>query len=220
MKKFAIITAGGTGSRMGSNIPKQFLNIAGIPILMHTIRVFKETDPEIKIILVLPENQHNYWNELCQEHAFISDYPTTNGGRTRFHSVKNGLEKINEESLIAIHDGVRPFVNPAVIKQSYKFAEKYGNAIPAIPINESVRIKDGDESRIIERKYLRIIQTPQTFRYSILEKAFKQDYHESFTDDATVVEAMGEKIHIIEGNIENIKITRKIDLKIAEAMIR
>lgn len=220
MKKFAIITAGGTGSRMGSNVPKQFLNIAGIPILMHTIRVFKETDPKIKIILVLPENQHDYWNELCREHAFISDYPTTNGGKTRYHSVKNGLDKIQEESLVAIHDGVRPFVSPAVIKQSFKFAEKYGNAIPAIPINESVRIKDNGTSTVIDRRYLRIIQTPQTFRYSILDKAFQQEYNKSFTDDATVVEAMGEKIHLIEGNVENIKITRKIDLKIAEGMIR
>lgn len=205
---------------MGANIPKQFLNIGGIPILMHTIRVFKETDPDIKIILVLPENQHDYWEKLCIEHAFISDFPTTNGGETRFQSVKNGLQKIKEESLVAIHDGVRPFVSPAVIKRSFEFAEKFGNAIPAIPINESVRIKESNYSRVIDRRYLRIIQTPQTFKFSILRKAFQQDYHESFTDDATVVEALGEKINLIEGNIENIKITRKMDLKIAEALIR
>lgn len=186
---------------------------------MHTIRVFKETDPEIKIILVLPENQHEYWNKLCREYAFISDYPIINGGETRFHSVKNGLEIINEDSLVAIHDGVRPFVNPDVIIKSFEFAEKYGNAIPTVPVNESVRMKDGQDSKVIDRKHLRIIQTPQTFRCSILRKAYDQDYHESFTDDATVVESSGEKIYLIDGNVENIKITRKIDLKIAEAMI-
>ena len=220
MKKFAIITAGGTGSRMESNIPKQFLTIAGIPILMHTIKVFQDAVPEINIILVLPENQHQYWLELCQKHDFNSDFPIVKGGETRFHSVKNGLQEINEESLVAIHDGVRPLIDPEVITNSYTTAEKYGNAVPALPVSESVRMIIDDGSRMVERDQLRIIQTPQTFIYSILRKAYTQDYVESFTDDASVVEATGEQIHLIEGNIENIKITRKADLKFAEANLR
>lgn len=186
---------------------------------MHTIRVFHETVPDINIILVLPGQHFQTWKRLCTEHAFKVPHQKAIGGETRFLSVRNGLELALEDSLVAIHDGVRPLVSQTVIRNSFLMAEKYGTSVPAIPVNESMRIRENESSRTVDRKLIRIIQTPQTFKYSILKKAYEQPYQESFTDDATVVEAMGHKIHLIEGNIENIKITRKIDLRIAEALI-
>ena len=214
-----IIVAGGTGQRMQSEIPKQFLEISGIPILMHTLRVFHEMDIDINIILVIPEAHIRTWKILCEEHAFKLPHHTAFGGNTRFQSVKNGLNHVQEGSLIAIHDGVRPLVSQEVIRNAFHIAGKFGTAVPAIPVNESMRIKENDGNKTLNRKLVRIIQTPQVFKYSIIKKAYQQTYHESFTDDAMVVEATGQKVRLTEGNIENIKITRKIDLKIAEALI-
>ncbi len=186
---------------------------------MHTMRVFHETISDINIILVIPETHTQQWTVLCRDHAFKVPHQITFGGQTRFNSVKNGLDLIREQSLVAVHDGVRPLVSQDVIHNAFHIAEKFGTAIPAIPVNESIRIKENDNSKSLNRKLIRIIQTPQTFKYSILQKAYEQPYDDSFTDDATVVESYGQKIHLFEGNIENIKITRKIDLKIAEALI-
>jgi len=204
---------------MQSEVPKQFLEISGIPVLMHTIRVFRETSPEIELILVIPKQHRQTWDDLCTNHSFGIPLSIAYGGITRFHSVKNGLALVKPGSLIAIHDGVRPLVSPKVILNSFTIAEKYGTAIPAMPVTDSIRQKVKNTSKVLDRKEVRLIQTPQTFTYDILEKAYKQEFNDSFTDDSSVVEAAGYKIHLFEGNIENIKITRNIDLKIAEALI-
>lgn len=218
MKKYALIVAGGIGTRMNSKVPKQFLDLCGKPILIRTLNIFYSTIPDINIILVLPADQHESWKKLCIKHGFLTDHKIVNGGRTRFDSVYNGLQEITEPALVAIHDGVRPLVDQRVIIKSFKVAETYGNAIPAIPIAESVRTINGDDNKHIDRESLRIIQTPQTFQVSIIQKAYKQQHNPKFTDDASVVEALGEPLNLIEGNIENIKITTEKDVIIAEAL--
>jgi 2-C-methyl-D-erythritol 4-phosphate cytidylyltransferase len=218
-KKYALIVAGGLGERMQSEIPKQFMELAGIPVLMHCINAFYEYDPEIQFILVIPQSFISYWNKLCEKFDFGIEHQIVHGGNTRFQSVRNGLNSISEEGLVAIHDGVRPLVKKSVIEQAYSAAEKFGNAIPAISINESVRIKDAENNKPVDRDLLTVIQTPQTFLFSLIAKAYEQEDRESFTDDATVLESTGAKIHLIGGNVENIKITRQIDLDIARALL-
>ena len=215
-----IIVAGGKGKRMHSNTPKQFLNVAGRPILMHTIQKFHRFSDGLKIILVLPEPFIDFWKSLCKRYEFNLDHELVVGGDTRYQSVYNGLKCVEKDSLVAIHDGVRPLVAEKTIEQTFKTAEEAGTAIPVVKINESVRKLDKDESNPVNRKSFRLVQTPQCFRSEIILKAYLQDYDESFTDDATVVEELGIQLKLVEGNYENIKITRPVDLKIASALLK
>ena len=218
---YIIIVAGGKGLRMGSDIPKQFLPIGGKPVLMRTLERFREYSDDIQIILVLPEAQQEYWHQLCDEYHFDVKYTLANGGQTRFHSVQNGLAKVPDDAqgVVGVHDGVRPFPSIEVIKNCYETARTAKAAIPVIPVVETVRHLDGDSSLTVPRDQYRLVQTPQTFDIQLLKSANRQPYNDGFTDDASVVEAFGHKITLVEGNRENIKITTPYDLKIAEVLI-
>jgi 2-C-methyl-D-erythritol 4-phosphate cytidylyltransferase len=221
MKKYAIIVAGGKGIRMGKDIPKQFLQLKGKPILMHSIERFISYDATIEIIVVLPFSEINYWMDLCHKFDFGVNHKVVIGGDQRFISVRNGLSLITESnSLVAIHDGVRPLVSCETIARCFNVAQEKGNAIPAIGVVDSVRIQNDAGNEVINRDLLQLIQTPQTFRAKLIIEAFNQSWHVGFTDDATVFEGLGHKINLVEGNKENIKITNAIDLIIAEAMIK
>lgn len=220
MFKYAIIVAGGSGKRMGSDIPKQFLEINNLPVLMHTLKTFHDFDSEIKIVLVLPNNQFDYWRELCTKHNFTIKHHITTGGTTRFESVKNGLELVDTPALIGIHDGVRPFVSPDTLKRCYHHANVLGNAIPVLDAFESVRVVDEDKSKALDRSCIKLVQTPQVFKSEILLEAYEQKYHPLFTDDASVVENNGTTIHLVAGNRENIKITTPLDMVLGEAFIK
>jgi 2-C-methyl-D-erythritol 4-phosphate cytidylyltransferase len=213
MKNYVIIVAGGKGLRMGNELPKQFIPVHGKPILMHTLKVFNDWNPDVEIILVIPQEHESYRQMLCEELSGNIAHKIVFGGETRFHSVKNGLSEITEEGLVAVHDGVRPFVTHAVIRDCFSAAEKFGAAIPVVPMTESVREITGENaSRPFNREKLRIVQTPQVFKTGIIIKSYEQLYKESFTDDASVVEAAGYKVHLVAGNRENIKITTPADL--------
>ena len=218
---YIIIVAGGKGLRMGSDIPKQFLPIGGKPVLMRTLERFREYSKDIQIILVLPESQQEYWHQLCHEYHFGVEYTLANGGQTRFHSVQNGLAKVPDDAqgVVGVHDGVRPFPSIEVIKNCYETARTAKAVIPVIPVVETVRQLDGDSSLTVPRDQYRLVQTPQTFDIQLLKAANRQPYNDGFTDDASVVEAFGHKITLVEGNRENIKITTPYDLKIAEVLI-
>lgn len=220
MKKFVIIVAGGSGSRMGTEIPKQFLELKGKPIIMHTIQVFYDYDPLCRIILVLPSSQQEYWSDLCLTYNFSISHQIVSGGETRFHSVRNGMEIINEEGIVFIHDGVRPLVSKETIERSYNMACKNGNAIPVLPVQDSLRKLKGVKNVSVDRTLYLSVQTPQTFQSDQLFKAFKQDFDKDFTDDATVVEKAGFPIFFVDGNRENIKITTPTDLLIADAFMK
>lgn len=219
-KKYAIIVAGGSGTRMNSPVPKQFLKLNGLPVLMHTISKFDDLRAGIDIILVLPKDIIPDWQDLCREFNFTTPVRIAEGGETRFHSVKNGLSFIKEEGLVAVHDAVRPLVDPKTILAAYRDAEMYGNAVPAIPLNDSIRQIESTKSIAVDRAKYCIIQTPQCFTTDILRKAYLKEYKFSFTDDASVVEALGEKIHLIDGTSDNIKITNPQDLILAEALLK
>jgi len=212
MKKYAVIVAGGKGERMLSEIPKQFMLLKNKPILMHTIEAFFNFDNSIKIILVLPQKHIPLWQELCKKYDFQIDCSTVEGGEERFFSVKNGLNLVEKNSLVAIHDGVRPWVSKKTLENCFTTAEILGNAVPVVPVNESIRWVENGTNRHINRTNLRIVQTPQVFHSQILKAAYLQDFNEIFTDDASVAEAFGEKINLVEGNMENIKITTQHDL--------
>lgn len=218
MNLYALIVAGGTGSRMGSEIPKQFIELAGKPVLMHTIERFLAFDSSIKIITVLPESQLGYWKKLLKKYSFSVPHTLVTGGTTRFFSVKNGLQEVEDNSIVAIHDGVRPLVSTETIKRCFKAAEEFGNAIPVITPPDSVRMITGQGNMPVNRHFLRIIQTPQVFNAKLIKKAYLQDYNPDFTDDATLLEKTGENIHLVHGNRENIKITNPEDLVIAGAL--
>ena len=220
MKKFVIIVAGGSGNRMGSEIPKQLLELCGKPILMHTIQVFHDFDPKSKIILVLPEYQQQFWKELCMKHSFSIFHRIISGGKTRFHSVKNGLSQIDGEGIVFIHDGVRPLVSQETIEKCNQMAQKNGNAIPVLSVNESLRKQEGDQNISVDRSQYFSVQTPQTFRSGQILEAYKQDFDPAVTDDASVAEKAGFPIFMVEGNRENIKITTPIDLIVAEALLK
>jgi 2-C-methyl-D-erythritol 4-phosphate cytidylyltransferase len=216
MHKSLVLVAGGSGRRMGSKVPKQFLSLAGKPVLMHTIQRFLDYDKLIEIILVLPIDQVSYWDKLCIQHNFAARHKIAIGGQTRYESVRNGFKYVQKDSLTGIHDGVRPLVSLSVIANCYEQAELHGSAIPCIGVTETVRQVDKMGSRLVNRESLKLIQTPQVFQYDILENSLQQDYSEEFTDDATVVEAAGYTVNLTNGNPENIKITTPADLKIAE----
>lgn len=215
-----IIVAGGRGERMGSDIPKQFLVVDDKPILMHTITKFYKYDAEMEIVVVLPKTQQEYWQQLCHDYAFYIPHIIADGGEQRFHSVRNGLQKISQSStLIGVHDGVRPYVSLATITLCYDTAAKKGTAIPVIDIVETIRhidINDNDniKSHTVPRHEYKLVQTPQVFQSSIIRQAYQQDYSPAFTDDASVVEALGTtSITLVCGNQENIKITTPSDLR-------
>lgn len=220
LKKYALIVAGGSGSRMNSSIAKQFIELSGKPILMRTIETFFKFDPNFSIILVLPKEQLYFWQILCEKHHFSIPHQVVPGGETRFHSVKNGLATITSEGIVAIHDGVRPLVSHSTILRCLDTATKWGNAVPCLPVYESVRQINEKDNTPIDRTTLRVIQTPQVFSCSLIKTAFDQPYEEAFTDDASVLEKTGEKIQLVEGNRENIKITDPLDLLMAEGFLR
>lgn len=219
---YIIIVAGGKGLRMGGDIPKQFLPIKGKPVLMRTIERFHECSPQLRVILVLPREQQDYWHTLCRDHSFGIDHTVVDGGDTRFGSCRNGLAAISddEEGVVGIHDGVRPFVSADTVERCFARARQCGAAIPVLPVTDSLRrvFGDGKSSHGVNRSEYRAVQTPQAFSIQVLKKAYRQPYQDSFTDDASVVEAMGVKVDMVEGNRENIKLTTPFDLKIAETL--
>jgi 2-C-methyl-D-erythritol 4-phosphate cytidylyltransferase len=220
MQRHFVVVAGGSGSRMQRDLPKQFIPIAGLPILMHTLRRLHHTAPDASIVLVLPQAHHAYWQELCQVHRFEISHHLTQGGSTRFESVANGLATLPDaEGLVAIHDGVRPFVSPQTILNGFQTAQAEGNAVAVVALKDSIRqLEPRGDSTHVDRSRFVLVQTPQTFRLSLIRKAYYQATDPTlFTDDASVLEAAGHRIHIIEGNYQNIKITTPEDLLIAEA---
>lgn len=219
MKHTALIVAGGKGLRMGSELPKQFLPIGGKPVLMHTLEAFHRFDSAIDLILVLPEEQQGYWKQLCEKHRFTIRHLIVNGGETRFHSVKNGLALVSGGGLVGVHDGVRPFVSQEVIRRCYDRAATEKAVIPVVDVVETVRQVTESGSRTVNRDDYKLVQTPQVFDADLLRRAYAQDFKPFFTDDASVVEAMGVPVYLVEGNRENIKITTPFDLKIATALL-
>jgi len=218
MKKHIIIVAGGKGLRMGGDIPKQFLPVCGKPVLMRTMEAFHTYDAAIHIILVLPVSQQAYWKELCQEYRFSLSHDIANGGDTRFHSVMNGLAMVEGNGLVGVHDGVRPFVSQEVIARCYEEAEACKAVIPVIDVVETVRHLTEEGSETVPRDRYKLVQTPQVFEVELLRRAYQQTYTDLFTDDASVVEALGEKVYLVKGNRENIKLTTPFDLKLAEML--
>ena len=220
MKRYAIIVAGGKGLRMGGDLPKQFIPIEGRPVLMRTLDTFHACDESIQIILVLPRDHQDYWHELCAQYQFAVPHRIADGGATRFHSVQNGLALVDaSEALVAVHDGVRPFVSHEVISRCYAEAEAHGAVVPVIPVVETVRRLTGEGSVTVDRNAYRLVQTPQTFRATLLRRAYEQPYTDAFTDDASVVEALGEAVTLVDGNRENIKLTTPFDLIVAKALV-
>ena len=217
--KIVLIVAGGKGERMQADIPKQFLEIHGKPILMHTLDVFQRYDASLKLIVVLPSVQIEFWNELCKKHSFTLPHQIVVGGQTRFQSVRNGLEAVKVPALVAVHDGVRPLVSVETIARCFDKAKKHGAAIPVIDLVDSIRQVTENGSQSVDRTAYKLVQTPQVFDGELLKKAYEQEFSPLFTDDASVVEAMGTKIQLVEGNRENIKITNEFDLQIAETLV-
>ncbi|MDN3686676.1 2-C-methyl-D-erythritol 4-phosphate cytidylyltransferase [Cyclobacterium jeungdonense] len=219
--KYAIIVAGGSGTRMGTKIAKQYLAIGGKPVLMHTLNQFFVLDPAIRLLLVLPEADFSYWDDLCQKHDFSIPHQLVKGGKSRFASVRNGLDSISDNTgLVAIHDGVRPFVGGQVIRHSYETAAVKGSAIAVIPLKDSIREIEGpDKSVFRDRGQFRLVQTPQTFQLAKIKEAFSGGEKEIFTDDATVFEYMGWEVCLIPGNPENIKLTSPEDLDFANYLL-
>ena len=216
MQKIALIVAGGKGERMNASTPKQFLLLKGIPILMHTLNQFSHLE---EIILVLPSTQFDYWHSLCNTYNFTLKHTLVAGGKTRFHSVKNGLGKVADESIVAIHDGVRPLVSTTLINSLISRTKDGMGIIPIVPVRDSIRKVDGENSTHVDRKNLYNVQTPQCFFSSNIKKAYAQEFSEHFTDDASVFEANSGKINTILGEGKNLKITTEEDLKITEVLI-
>ena len=224
MKKYAIITAAGSGNRMKSEIPKQFLLLNKLPVLMHTINAIYIYDENIEIILVLSENKLKYWKQLCKKHHFTVKHTIVKGGETRFHSVKNALSRVpgtsSTDELIAIHDGVRPLVSKATIERCFGTALKLGNAVPAVDVVESIRIIEQNTNKAVDRSKYKLIQTPQVFQGKLIKQAYNQNFIPQFTDDASVIEAAGYEVNLVQGNRENIKITTDLDLLFANILIK
>ncbi|MDO5664206.1 MAG: 2-C-methyl-D-erythritol 4-phosphate cytidylyltransferase [Bacteroidia bacterium] len=216
-----IIVAGGKGLRAGGEIPKQFQLIGGKPMLMRTIEAFYNFDYRIRIVVVLPEEFREFWNELCEKHNFRLSHTVVNGGETRFHSVKNGLSEILEDEIVGIHDAARPFVSKDVIERCYREAFDFRcGIIPVIEEKNSIRITSGYESRAFDRTKIRVVQTPQVFPADLLKNAYETPYRQEFTDDASVAEDDGIQIKLVEGDERNIKITTPFDLELAEFLYR
>lgn len=220
MKKYVIVVAGGKGLRMGGEIPKQFLPIQGKPVLMRTLEAFYTYDNQIELIVVLPVAQQDYWKQLCAQYDFVLPHRIADGGETRFHSVRNGLRLVGEEGLVGVHDGVRPFVSQEVIAACYETAAVKQAVIPVVDVVETIRhlLADG-QSETVSRDRYKLVQTPQVFTCDVLKRAYTQTYIPAFTDDASVVEALGIPVCMVKGNRENIKLTTPFDLKVAEVLI-
>lgn len=218
-KQFVIIVAGGSGLRMGVSTPKQFLNLHSKPVLMHTITKFYEFDLKLNIILVLPNEHFSTWESLCDKFDFHVKHKIVAGGDTRYQSVKNGLAVVSSPGLVAVHDGVRPLVSKQLIDNSFKEAQKNGNAIPCIEVNETVREVFENGNKQLNRNNIKLIQTPQVFKTEILKQAYGLPFSVEFTDDASVIEKAGYKINLINGEKQNIKITTELDLKMAECLL-
>lgn len=219
MNRYALIVAGGQGMRMGSEVPKQFLLLGGKPVLLRTLERFRDYDQQLKIVLVLPSDQRSYWSELCVKYNCQVEHVVADGGESRFHSVRNGLALIDGEGVVAIHDGVRPFVSLDVIQRCFEQAAENRAVIPVLGVVDTVRELTELGSRTVDRSQYRLVQTPQTFDLKLIKQAYRQVFDPCFTDDASVVEALGEQITLIEGNRENIKITTPFDLKIGNALL-
>lgn len=218
MREYVIIVAGGKGSRMGGELPKQFLPVAGIPVLMRTLTAFYTYNRQIHIIVALPPAQQDYWRGLCEKSECRIPHVVVDGGETRFHSVRNALQRVDAPALVAVHDGVRPFVSQEVIARCYEAAAKYAAAVPVIEPVETLRHVEVGGSKTVDRASYRLVQTPQVFDAALLKKAYEQDYTPFFTDDASVVEALNVSVCLVEGNRENIKITTPSDLRIAASL--
>jgi 2-C-methyl-D-erythritol 4-phosphate cytidylyltransferase len=218
MYKYAIIVAGGSGTRMGGDIPKQFQLLKGKPVLWHTLKAFTDAYDDIQLVLVLPEAHLQHGETIAKEFS-LHRIRITQGGETRFQSVKNGLRLVDAHSIVFVHDGVRCLVTPQLIKRCAEMALEKGNAIPAIAATDTIRIETSVGNHVVDRNHVHIIQTPQTFFSNIIKPAFEQPYEESFTDEANVVEKTGVKINLVEGESTNIKITKPIDLLIAEKIL-
>lgn len=222
MKHYAVIVAGGSGQRMGSTLPKQFLPLAGKPILMHTLAAFSRATHQPELILVLPESQQDYWQECCRNHRFTLKHQVVSGGASRFLSVRAGLSQIpaNQPGLVAIHDGVRPLVPTESIQASFQQAKAHGSAIMAVPLKDSIRYqKSEEETEALDRSKYWLVQTPQVFRTDLIQQAYRQSERPEFTDCASVAEQAGYRIKLIEGSYQNIKVTTPEDLIIAEALL-
>jgi 2-C-methyl-D-erythritol 4-phosphate cytidylyltransferase len=222
MKNYAIIVAGGSGSRMLSAVPKQFMPLKGVPVLMHTMLTFYNSNSKPALIVVLPAAYHNHWTKLCEMHDFNIPYQLVAGGDTRFHSVKNGLDLIadDEDAVIAVQDAVRPLTSREIINKSYQHAATNGNAVVAVKSRDSIRQLKNDVSVALTRDEIYLVQTPQTFQSAQLKKAYQQPFDPKFTDDASVVEETGIRINLIAGSYQNIKITFPEDIAIAELLIK
>ena len=223
MKKYLIVVAGGKGTRMGGEMPKQFQLLGDKPVIMQTLDRLHAMDPGIQLILVLPAEHFELWKELCKQHSFAVPLLLAQGGTTRFHSVQNGLAQVDDidEALVGVHDGVRPFVSPRVLADCFREAWINGAAIPMLDVQDSLRhiIGGNGVTEVVPRDRYRLVQTPQVFKLSLLRRAYEQRFIESFTDDASVVEALGEHVAGVEGNRENIKLTTPFDLMIAKTLM-
>ncbi len=218
-KEFALVVAGGKGTRIKTKLPKQFLELNGKPILLHTLEAFLRYSDEIQIVLVLPEDDFEIWNNICKKFNFNAPIILEKGGETRFQSVKNGLSKIEGPGLVAIHDGVRPLVSEDIIGASFRLAAVHQSAVAAVRLKDSIRITDQDNTKAMDRSRFRLIQTPQTFDIDLIKQAYQMKEDASLTDDASVAEKSGHVISLFEGSYENIKITTPEDLIVAEALL-
>lgn len=218
-QEYALIVAGGKGTRIRSKLPKQFLELCGKPILIHTLEAFFRYSEKIQVVLVLPADDFPIWSDLCKKHSFNRPVVLQSGGETRFQSVKKGLEKITGPGLVAIHDGVRPLVSEDIIGASYRLAAVHQSAVAAVRLKESIRMTDQDNTKAMDRSRFRLIQTPQTFSLELIRQAYQLREDSAMTDDASVVERLGHTISLFEGSYENIKITTPEDLVVAEALM-
>lgn len=219
-KEYALIVAGGKGTRIKSSLAKQFIRLNGKPILLYTLEAFYKYSENISVVLVLPEDDFTIWKSICEEFSFSKPISLQKGGETRFQSVKSGLDKIDGEGLVAIHDGVRPVVNVDLIGASFRLAAVHGSAIAAVRLKESIRVTDQDHTKAVDRSLYRLIQTPQTFDVQLIKKAYQIKEDPSLTDDAAVAEKAGHKISLFEGSYQNIKITTPEDLILAQALLK
>lgn len=219
MQRYALITAGGTGKRMQRDKPKQFIELAGKPMLMHAFEAFVRFDQSMHFVLVIPDNMVGYWLELVEQYKFTIAHQIATGGPTRFHSVKSGLRLVPDDAIVAIHDGVRPLVSADTLSRVFDNAARVGNAIPVIESKDSLRQVDYGINQPLDRGRIRLVQTPQAFHAAMIKKAYNRNYQETFTDDATVCEAAGHRITLVEGNPENIKVTTPEDLIVVEALL-
>ena len=220
MSNHVIIAAGGSGTRFSSELPKQFVNLAGKPMLMHTVEAFHQSFEAINIIVVLPAVQIEHWKSLCEDHNFDLEHKIVEGGSQRFESVKNGIAELpDSDCTIGIHDGARPLITPELIRSLFAHAAENGSAIPVVPVAETLRQLNENDSRTVDRNEFRLVQTPQCFKAEVIQPAFEMEYDASFTDEATVVEANGTHVNLVDGDPINIKITTQSDLELAEKLL-